>query len=77
MGESPARAGGPRPEHREPRSGDRPRSGPSEVPVIRIPEDPTACAALGCTETEDLLEVTTDEGTRVVCPDHVAGWVNR
>lgn len=69
-------AGGAREkEHRE--RSDRPRSGPNEVPVIRIPENPTACAFMGCTETGNLLEVTTGEGTRVLCPDHVRGWVER
>jgi hypothetical protein len=79
MGESPAGAGGPRPEHREsPRSGDdRPRSGPSEVPVVEKAPEATACAYLGCTETEGLHRVETEEGARTLCPDHIEGWLER
>jgi hypothetical protein len=35
------------------------------------------CGALGCRESSALLEVTTDEGQRVLCPDHAPGWVRR
>jgi hypothetical protein len=75
MGESPAGAGGPRPEHRE--RSDRPRSGPSEVPVVEEAPEATACAYLGCRETEDLHRVETEEGTRTLCPDHIEGWLER
>ena len=44
---------------------------------LRIPTDPTVCGAIGCTESRNLLEVTTNEGTRVLCPDHVDGWIRR
>lgn len=44
---------------------------------IRIPEDPLVCGATGCTNTDNLLEVETQRGTRILCPPHVRGWVER
>jgi hypothetical protein len=35
------------------------------------------CGALSCRETDALLKVETDEGQRVLCPDHAPGWVRR
>jgi hypothetical protein len=65
-------------EHREPRSGDRPRSGGREVPSIAFAQSGAqACTAIGCTEDETLLEVTKGDSRRVLCPRHAQEWVER
>ena len=57
--------------------GGRPLPADLQRETVRFAVGADCCGCLGCRETENLLEVTTKRGTRVLCPEHVEGWVNR
>jgi hypothetical protein len=55
----------------------RQRDGGAETVAARFAVEADCCSALSCRETDGLLKVETDEGQRVLCPDHAPGWVRR
>ena len=57
--------------------GGRPFPADLQREAVRFAVDAERCGCVGCGATEGLLEVTTEHGTRVLCPKHVEGWVNR
>ena len=57
--------------------GGRPLPADLQRETVRFAVGADCCGCLGCRETENLLEVTIKRGTRVLCPEHVEGWVNR
>ena len=57
--------------------GGRPLPADLQREAVRFAVDAERCGCVGCGATEGLLEVTTEHGTRVLCPKHVEGWVNR
>ena len=70
------------PEQRE--RSDRARSGEGAAArdsldgaVVRFAVDAACCGALGCRETERLVEVENGGETRVLCLSHARGWVRR
>jgi len=54
------------------RAGNEERGG-----AVRWAVEAAVCGALGCRETEGLLSVRTEEGERVLCAEHAAGWMRR
>ena len=45
--------------------------------AVRWAVEAAVCGALGCRETDGLLSVRTEEGERVLCAEHAAGWMRR
>lgn len=39
------------------------------------PNSAKVCGVVGCTRTEQLLQVTNGGETRILCPEHVVGWL--
>ena len=71
-----AGSGGLPPTRKPARTRDR-RDREREAVPSRFAVEADACGALSCRETDALLKVETDEGQRVLCPDHAPGWVRR
>ena len=43
--------------------------------VQLAPESAEVCGAVGCSRLEQLLQVTKRGETRILCPEHVDGWL--
>jgi len=62
-------------------SGSNPETEPHTDPpsggaYIEPAENADVCAYLGCRETEGLYHVVAESGERVLCADHMTGWLD-
>jgi hypothetical protein len=64
------------PTRKGPRTRDR-RDREREAVAARFAVEAECCGAVGCHERGLLLVVETEEGKRVLCPEHAPGWVRR
>ena len=64
------------PTRKEPRKRDR-RDRQREAVAVSFAVGAECCGALSCRESEGLLRVETENGERVLCPEHAPGWVRR
>lgn len=50
--------------------------GPEAGTITIADEAAQVCGVIGCTESDQLFEVQSDQGVRVLCPEHVARWLS-